>query len=934
MRMEQTVRVLAISAVSLLLILTSVVAYDTWGWVGRTISGIPLLENGVVSLRLYVPQRHHENLGTIEPEDRVVMVNGLSLSTGRAVAEAVASLAPDTPVRYRFMRPSGVSYDVEVPTTRFKRADYMTIVVPFIGGALLLLLVGLVPVVFRPDLLGARLIFLSAFGAAATYHLLAFDMFYTYRLSPWIRLPGLFAAATTFHLAFVFPERRPPFRAGGHLAPLVLYGCVALLSVAFLAAFHDAPFVTHAVDFTDVALRGLGALLLGVNLLATVGYSKDPRARQQALVTLPSPLFGALTLVAFLVDGSRFFESGLPPALYMVPVIAIACLIVYAVVKENVFEFDAVVRQGLIFGILVLAAVATYVAIFVVVHQWLGATTAWLASVVAAAVLIVMVPAVPPLRRRIEMLVEQFLFPNQRRARSIVHAASRELARLRDQEGLARFLRETASESLRSASLRVVAGRPGEALHEIAPVRSDAGLVIGALETLYTPLQQGRTLNLDARGERGGRAGLPKPVRQKLIALGCPLVVALPPSTSLIGGFLLGARTDGRLYTHDDEELGETLAAQAAVAIENARVWEEVRSLERRLAAENVYLRQEIDSAHGITEIVGASAAIRSVIAQIQQVAPTDASVLVQGETGTGKELVVRALHSLSRRRDRVLVKIACAALPEALLESELFGYEKGAFTGAGDRKPGRFELADGGTIFFDDVDTLPLGVQAKLLRALQEGEVQRLGSNDVRHVDVRVVAASNRDLLAEVRAGRFREDLYYRLNVVPLRIPPLRERSEDVPLLVEHFVRQQSTKLGREIRGIAAEAFTELKAYSWPGNVRELGNVIERAIVLGSDDVLRLPAPLLPGRAEAPVAGAALAIEPVGSAPLAELLRRYKTTLITNALGMSGGNHRQAAELLGLHRSSLTRMIHELGLDVPSVALAAPSNPKPIAKD
>ena len=204
-------------------------------------------------------------------------------------------------------------------------------------------------------------------------------------------------------------------------------------------------------------------------------------------------------------------------------------------------------------------------------------------------------------------------------------------------------------------------------------------------------------------------------------------------------------------------------------------------------------------------------------------------------------------------------MKIACAALPEPLLESELFGHERGAFTGAVGRKAGRFEVADGGTIFFDDVDTLPLGVQAKLLRALQEGEVQRLGSNEVRRVDVRVVAATNRDLLADVRAGRFREDLYYRLNVVPLRIPPLRERREDIPLLVEHFVRQDGQRLGRStVRAVSAEALEALRAYAWPGNVRELRNVIQRALVLSRDDVLRLPGPLeaVPRR-RSPTAGA-----------------------------------------------------------------------------
>src|SRR5262249_9152169 len=240
----------------------------------------------------------------------------------------------------------------------------------------------------------------------------------------------------------------------------------------------------------------------------------------------------------------------------------------------------------------------------------------------------------------------------------------------------------------------------------------------------------------------------------------------------------------------------------------------------------------------------------------------------------------------------------------------EVFGQERGAFTGAVGRKAGRFEVADGGTIFFDDVDTLPLGVQAKLLRALQEGEVQRLGSNEVRRVDVRVIAATNRDLLADVRAGRFREDLYYRLNVVPLRIPPLRERREDIALLVEHFIRQDGQRLGRStVRALSSEALEALRASSWPGNVRELRNVIQRALVLSRGEVLRLPGPL-----EA-VASATAGSTAASVASLAEQVRELKVRLIRNALAESSGNQRLAAERLGMHPQSLTRVIRDLGL-------------------
>jgi two-component system response regulator HydG len=253
-----------------------------------------------------------------------------------------------------------------------------------------------------------------------------------------------------------------------------------------------------------------------------------------------------------------------------------------------------------------------------------------------------------------------------------------------------------------------------------------------------------------------------------------------------------------------------------------------------------------------------------------------------------------------------------CGAVPENLIESELFGHEKGSFTGATQAKAGRFEVADGGTLFFDDVDTLPLGVQAKLLRAIQEGEVQRVGSNAVRTVDVRIVAATNKDLLAEVRAGRFREDLYYRLHVVPIRLPALRERPDDIPLLVQHFIEREGPRLGRRVTAVAAETMAELTRYAWPGNIRELRNVIERALVMSSGEVLRLPGPL---RAHEAVSSSGAASDELGRTPFPELVRRKKIEWIREALERSGGNQRRAAELLGLHRPSLTRMIRELGI-------------------
>lgn len=284
-------------------------------------------------------------------------------------------------------------------------------------------------------------------------------------------------------------------------------------------------------------------------------------------------------------------------------------------------------------------------------------------------------------------------------------------------------------------------------------------------------------------------------------------------------------------------DISERKAAEEG--LRNALI--EVERLKDQLQQENVYLRERVDLEHEFQEIVGNSDEMKYVLFKVQQVAPTDASVLIQGETGTGKELVAQAIHSAGNRKDRPLVKMNCATLPANLIESELFGHEKGAFTGAQTRKIGRFELADGATLFLDEIGELPLELQAKLLRVLQEGEFERLGSSQTRKVDVRIIAATNRNLKMEVQNGLFREDLWYRLNVFPITVPPLRHRKSDIALLVNFFVNRSNRKLGRIVKTVSPRTMETLQNYYWPGNVRELANVIERALINSNGTVLQL---------------------------------------------------------------------------------------------
>jgi PAS domain S-box-containing protein len=329
-----------------------------------------------------------------------------------------------------------------------------------------------------------------------------------------------------------------------------------------------------------------------------------------------------------------------------------------------------------------------------------------------------------------------------------------------------------------------------------------------------------------------------------------------------------------------------------------------------QLQRENVYLQEELQSELNFEEIVGASAVMQKVFQSIEMVAQTDSTVLLLGETGTGKELIARALHNRSLRKPSVMVKVNCGALPASLVESELFGHERGAFTGAVAQKKGRFELAHRGTLFLDETGELPLETQTKLLRVLQEQEFERVGGSQTLKVDVRVIAATNRDLEAEVRRGAFRADLFYRLNVFPIEIPPLRERKEDIPLLTGYFVRKFSQRMGKKIQSVSRAVYEQMHQYDWPGNVRELANLLERAVILCQSDVLQ-PKHLAVNRTKQVSAG------PEEIPTLEEAERR----LILRALEQTGGTlsgPNGAAQILGLNRSTLWSRMRKLGIELP----------------
>jgi formate hydrogenlyase transcriptional activator len=390
-------------------------------------------------------------------------------------------------------------------------------------------------------------------------------------------------------------------------------------------------------------------------------------------------------------------------------------------------------------------------------------------------------------------------------------------------------------------------------------------------------------------------------------------------------GTIVIASLSENAFTEQDAELLTHIAGQIAIAVENALAYREIAALKNKLASEKVYLEEEIKTEYNFEEIIGRSAALKHVLQQVETVAPIDSLVLIHGETGTGKELIARAIHNLSARRERTLVKLNCAAIPTGLLESELFGHERGAFTGAVAQRVGRFELAHKGTLLLDEIGEIPLELQPKLLRVLQEQEFERLGSSRTIKTNVRLITATNCDLQQMVAEKKFRSDLYYRLNVFPILVPPLCERVEDIPLLVTYFAQKYARRMNKGIERIPAAALQALCRYPWPGNIRELENLIERAVILSSGPELLVEVPelrSLEASTYRPPAGRAAVAIPTQSAGEHMNLGDAERAHILRALHDTNwiiGGPRGAASKLGLNRSTLRSKMIKLGISRPS---------------
>ncbi len=538
---------------------------------------------------------------------------------------------------------------------------------------------------------------------------------------------------------------------------------------------------------------------------------------------------------------------------------------------------------------------------FVTPHEVTGSDLAFVTSVAA------------PVAVAVDNALSQAELAHQRdRVQALLDINNAVVSNLREEE-----LFHTISACLKQvtphdyASLSVVTADPGVLSLKALDFPAGSGLIREEM-TFHAEGSPAGTALAERRSRRFDRQDLEScgsEVTKLLLAEGLRTVVCTPLMTRgrALGTLNVASFADDAFREADLTFLLQ-VANQIAIALENAYAYREISQLRDKLAEEKLYLEDEIRTEGNFSEMVGESAAFRRVLKQVETVAPTSATVLILGETGTGKELIARAIHEWSGRRDRTFVKLNCAAIPTGLLESELFGHERGAFTGAIAQRIGRLELANGGTLFLDEIGDIPLELQPKLLRALQEHEFERLGSTRTVRVDVRLIAATNRDLVQMVSSREFRSDLYYRLNVFPITVPPLRDRRDDIPILVRHFAQKYARRMNRHIESISGEVMTSLVAYAWPGNVRELENLIERAVILSPGSVLRVP----------PLDGLPNSPPPSNGVTLADADREHIERILHETNWTLGGPN-GAAVRLGMKRTTLQSKMKKLGIERPT---------------
>ena len=857
-------------------------------FVGKPFPGFLMYPNCMVSL--FGSDEWSGVRAGIATWDVIREVDGRPVSSAGEVHELVRAAPPGTTFRYGVRR-HGQTVIVAAPSMRFGERDFATESLPFFVTGVVFALAGLAIYLARP---GRANFGFAVFGMAIGAGLLRVDFFVRSSGAYPLQFVLPMVAAALLHLSLVFP-RRPNLVRRRPAILLLPYAFAVVLGLLRAALVFRAPEVWVRLDQVAFAYAAGASLFLAGMFADSARRAPDHVVRERARVVLWGLAPAVLSAVAGL--GMRWL-TGSRAAISFVPLVAAWLWIVslaYAAVKRDIFDFEIFARRTVTVTILWVLSVCGYAAALVVSQMLLGRLGYSPRASLPLTALFVAMPLIPGWVPGMQRRVEAWLFPLHVRLVEVVGRLSEEMSQLMEASDIVRILRATFLDEVGLRSVTVYA--IGE--HGFVPIGGPAEQPRAPLDALRAQLEAGRTLSIFDVRERSNRAAATWMTEEHLA-----LLLPLAARGRLEGVLALGDAPGGHVFDSEEVDTLAALGSRVAISLANARAYERIQDLEARSRQENQALREELELHPGFPEIIGRSPPMLAVFRAIEQVANGETTVLLLGETGTGKELVARAIHVRSTRRDGPLVKVNCAAIPRGLIESELFGHERGAFTDARSRRRGRFEVAQGGTILLDEISELPLEVQAKLLRVVQEREFERVGGRETLRADARVLAATNRDLRADVASGRFREDLFFRLHVFPIALPPLRERPEDIDPLVRHFIARLNIKHDRKIVDLTPESSAELESYGWPGNVRELENVIERAMVLCEGTTLSVPSLDRTARAER--------VSDEHNRSLADILRETKAAAIDRALA-EGGSQVRAAQLLGLKPPSLSRMLRDL---------------------
>ena len=770
------------------------------------------------------------------------------------------------------------------------------------------------------------------------------------------------------HFYLVFPEakspvkRRPWLLAGLYALPLVFLALLARAAFDVASAVRSGldcgpAFVRMREIFTLYFIIGFVYLVASVaSIVHSFFTAGSPERKKQVQIIL----IGAMTTLLLAIPaigGLSFFLTAHEVAahwptwffsvlygLIVVTTVILPFSLALAILKYRLWDVDTAINRSLIYMGVSVVLISLYFFIVGMLGWLFGRVVRPASHLAVLAFALTVAFVAEPLRHFVKRLVDRTFNREAYEYRKTLSDFSRELISINRVEDLTKGLCEAVSQAIgvRNAAVVLKDGRGGAefrvaASHGLPDLLAIASIQGAGPISKMVRERQGPFASQDLAASpvaSGARKGILESMKKAQVSL----IVPIRREGEGLGWLSLGEKKSETLYTSEDRELLETLANQAAVAITNALAFEEIDTLNRdlrekiskveeqrseilrlqeKLLDENRYLKEEIAGQYDFTGIIGAGHGLSRMIAVVEKSAQSDATILIRGESGTGKELIARAVYRNSHLRDGPFVKVNCAALSEGVLQSELFGHEKGAFTGAHERRIGRFELADGGTIFLDEIGDIPPSTQILLLRVLQEREFERVGGTRTIQVSVRVIAATNRDLEEDVAQGHFREDLYYRLKVITIEVPPLRERRADIMELALHFVDKYSRKYDKRVRKIDDEVLEQFKRYSWPGNVRELENVIERSVVLGRGDSLVLEdIPMELQSLEPTISrGKARDVGPALDGPLTDAIGEIERKRLIEALEEAHGNKSKAARSLGLKRSTFFNKLKKYGL-------------------